>query len=358
MRMRIIIDSTDKRMTVPAIDNLVKSGYEVHGLCFDTDRPLNAGKLKKIHYISREAADRQLEDICAGYNGEDILIAGNPIIMAAVNTIQPNIKYLLSSQDNIEKAGNKKYLLQLASELGIKVPKILTEPSFPMIAKLNVSENVHLKPAERYRIIRHDIELKAAAPFMTQYADNLIMQEYVDGPSIGVSMLLDEQSKLVDFIVHERLLEYPTSGGPSAACRSIVNVPLAQAAYRLLRALNWRGMAMVEFKGETLIEINPRFWGSMPLLFIARSDFFGNYVKILQNKHTAMTPEQIPYQPNRIMVFFPQGLLSVLSLVKHKKIKKAASGVKTLIIGKEGIFRFKNPKPFFRYLHALLRKTK
>lgn len=352
--MTILIDSVDKRMTVPVIDYLVKAGHEVHGLCFETDRPLNSGKLKITHYVNREKAGEQLDCILAGYDADDIFIAGNPVIISAVNELKPNIKYLLAPQESIEKAGDKKYLHELAYSLGIKVPQVLDKTAYPMIAKLNVSENVHLKPAERYRIIRDENELIAARPFMSKYADNLILQEYVDGPSVGVSMLLDEQANLVDFIVHERLLEYPISGGPSAACRSAVNASLANAAYRLLRALNWKGMAMVEFKGEALIEINPRFWGSLPLLFIAKSDFFGNYINILQKRQAVITPEQIPYQPGKIMVYFPQGLLSVLKLMKAGKLKKAAGGLRVLMGGKEGVFRLGNPKPFFRYLNSLL----
>jgi predicted ATP-grasp superfamily ATP-dependent carboligase len=351
--MRIIIDSTEKRMTVSAIDYLARSGYEVHGLCFDGDRPLNPGNLKKIHFISRDNTVHDLAEIFTSYGPGDVLIAGHPVVIEAVNMIKPDIKYLLSPQESIARASNKKELRQLADALGLKVPKELQEPSFPMIVKLNMSENAGRKPAERYRIIHNEQDLEAARPFMTQNADNLIMQEYVDGPSAGVSMLLDEASNLVDFIVHERLLEYPISGGPSAACRSIVNAQLAHAAYRLLRALNWRGIAMVEFKGDALIEINPRFWGSMPLLFVAKSDFFSNYIKILQNRQTVIVPEQLLYRPNKTMVYFPQGLLSVLNLLKAKKIRRAAGGFITILKGKEGVFRVKNPKPFFRYLHFL-----
>ncbi len=352
--MRIIIDSIDKRMTVPAIDYLVRMGYEVHGLCFDTRRPLNPGKLKKVHYINRETITGDLSDVLSGFEAGDILIAGNPLVIEAVNMLKPHIRYLLSSQDSIEKAGNKKLVRQLAVGLGIRVPAELDTPVYPMIVKLNISENAPYKPVDRYRIIRSERELKEAQPFMRAHADNLIMQEYVDGPSVGVSMLLDEQSNLVDFIVHERLLEYPVSGGPSAACRSIANEPLAQASYRLLHALNWKGIAMVEFKGEALIEINPRFWGSMPLLFIAQSDFFLNYINILQDRHETITPEQTAYQLNKIMVYFPQGFLSVLGLIKSGKIRRAADGLKTLVRGKEGLFRCNNPGPFFRYLKTLI----
>ncbi|NLA86087.1 MAG: ATP-grasp domain-containing protein [Clostridiales bacterium] len=351
--MRIIIDSTDKRMTVPAIDCLARAGYAVHGLCFNTDRPLNPGKLEKIHYISRRHVAGDLEEIFSGYTSDDILIAGNPVVIEAVNTIKPRMKYLLSSQESIEKAADKKQMQKLAGTLEIKVPRELKQPAFPMVAKLNVSENTGLKPAERYRIIRNEKDLEAARPFISQNAGNLIIQEYADGPSAGVSMLLDEQSNLVDFIVHERLLEYPVTGGPSAACRCVINASLAQSAYRLLRALDWKGIAMVEFKGDALIEINPRFWGSMPLLFMSKSDFFFNYIKVLEDDYTVITPEQVPYQPGGIMTYFPQGLLSVLSLMKSGKIGKAARGLKTLLQGKEGIFRFSNPGPFFRYLRSL-----
>lgn len=354
--MRIIIDSTDKRMTVPVIDYLAQAGYEVHGLCFSGDRPLNREKLKKIHYISRRNTVQELSEIFIPYDPCDVLIAGNPDVIEAVNLIKPKLKYLLSTQESVGKAVNKRELCVIADGLGLRVPREYHEPCCPMIVKLNVSENARGKPAERYRIIHNDSELEAARPFMTRNADNLIMQEYVEGPSVGVSMLLDEESNLVDYIVHERLLEYPVTGGPSAACRSIVDTPLAEQAYRLLRALGWRGIAMVEFKGGALIEINPRFWGSMPLLFTAKSAFFENYIKSLYKRHAVITPEQAPYLPYKIMVYFPQGLLSVLSLLRLGEIRKAASGLKILILGKEGIFRLSNPKPFFRYLRTLIRR--
>ena len=114
---------------------------------------------------------------------------------------------------------------------------------------------------------------------------------------------------------------------------------------------------MVEFKGGALIEINPRFWGACRCC-LQPSPIFGNYIKALYNQHTVITPEHLPYRPNKTIVYFPQGLLSVLSLLKSGKIRKAASGLKILILGKEVIFRLSNPRPFFRYLRALiLRKS-
>lgn len=356
MSMRIIIDSQDKRMTVPVIDYLVGAGYEVHGICFDGEKPLDPKRLAAIHRVSRDAVEDGLRHVLSGYGADDILIAGNPRIIEAINAIGPSVRYLLPTQEAIGKANDKKALMALASALGIRTPRTLQTPAFPMIAKLNVSENTALKPAQRYRIIRSEAEMAAAAAFFEKHRDNLVLQEYVDGPARGVAMLLDGASNLVDFIVYERLLEYPVTGGPSSACRSIVCPELARTAYTLLRSLGWTGMAMVEFKGGALLEINPRFWGSLPLLFVAKSDFFMSYIGILQDRGVIKTPEQVPYKPGKTMVYFPQGLLSVFALLRAGKMKKAALGLLTLLTGKEGIFRLRHPTPFFNYLKALRRQ--
>jgi biotin carboxylase len=48
---------------------------------------------------------------------------------------------------------------------------------------------------------------------------------------------------------------------------------------KLLKALNWYGVAMVEFKMDPrdgklkFLEINPRFWGSLPLAIASGVDF-------------------------------------------------------------------------------------
>ena len=48
---------------------------------------------------------------------------------------------------------------------------------------------------------------------------------------------------------------------------------------KLLKKLNWYGVAMVEFKADIrdnipkLMEVNPRFWGSLPLAIYSGVDF-------------------------------------------------------------------------------------
>jgi predicted ATP-grasp superfamily ATP-dependent carboligase len=77
---------------------------------------------------------------------------------------------------------------------------------------------------------------------------------------------------------HRRLAEVPITGGASAWRESAPLDPaLVDYSRRLVEALNWTGLIMVEFKvGEAdvaLMEVNGRVWGSLPLAVHSGVDF-------------------------------------------------------------------------------------
>ena len=78
---------------------------------------------------------------------------------------------------------------------------------------------------------------------------------------------------------HKRLREYPLSGGPSTLRESVHNVQMEKIAVDLMKACEWHGVAMVEFKLHQvtkkpyLIEVNPRFWGSINHAIASGVDF-------------------------------------------------------------------------------------
>jgi predicted ATP-grasp superfamily ATP-dependent carboligase len=108
-----------------------------------------------------------------------------------------------------------------------------------------------------------------------------LIQEYIPpgGEALGVSLLFNQENKPRALFVHKRLREYPLSGGPSTLRESVTRPQVAQLAIRLLRALNWYGLAMVEFKVDPrdgvpkLMEINPKLWGSINLAVASGVDF-------------------------------------------------------------------------------------
>lgn len=105
-----------------------------------------------------------------------------------------------------------------------------------------------------------------------------LVQEYVPGTAHGFYALARD-GEVVNWFMHRRLREVPPSGGPSSLACTFYDPRLLECGGALLRELAWSGVAMVEFKlddrdGEfKLIEINPKFWGSLGLAIAAGVDF-------------------------------------------------------------------------------------
>lgn len=79
--------------------------------------------------------------------------------------------------------------------------------------------------------------------------------------------------------MHKRIRELYTMGGPSTCAISVYDPKLLDYGLKILGALNWHGIAMVEFKKDSkdgtfkLMEINPKFWGSLDLAIASGIDF-------------------------------------------------------------------------------------
>jgi protein-tyrosine-phosphatase/predicted ATP-grasp superfamily ATP-dependent carboligase len=104
-----------------------------------------------------------------------------------------------------------------------------------------------------------------------------VQQNFI-GVGVGVELLLAAGEPLMTF-QHIRIHE-PLHGGGSSYRKGVAVAPeLLQASLKLLGPLRYTGVAMVEFKvnmqtGEwVLIEINGRFWGSLPLALASGADF-------------------------------------------------------------------------------------
>lgn len=143
-------------------------------------------------------------------------------------------------------------------------------------------------------------------------------QQYVSGRGVGVELLFNHGKKVWHF-AHERVHEYPLSGGASSYRRSIVPpTNMLNDAERLLTALKWHGVAMVEFKMDTkgqywLMEINPRLWGSLALSIDAGVDFPAGLLQIACGQQPASQP---PSQPQYKTHYYTRDLRTDLDWLK------------------------------------------
>jgi predicted ATP-grasp superfamily ATP-dependent carboligase len=116
----------------------------------------------------------------------------------------------------------------------------------------------------------------------------MIIQERIPkkGLAQGVSILMNESSSCIAAFAHQRNREYPISGGPSTDRVSILAPQLVELSIHLLKELKWQGIAMVEWKIDPrdgqpkLMEINPRFWGSLELAIRSGVDFPTLYARV------------------------------------------------------------------------------
>lgn len=143
-------------------------------------------------------------------------------------------------------------------------------------------------------------ELKTLSKDLLPYCQ-LLIQQYVQGIGTGIELLANH-GKIVYAFQHQRLHEMPLTGGGSCLRKSIsINSELLLASEKLISELNWHGVAMVEFKWDPetekywLMEINGRFWGSLPLADAAGADFPKMLFNLLVLNRL---PESINYQEN------------------------------------------------------------
>ena len=147
-----------------------------------------------------------------------------------------------------------------------------------------------------------------------------LVQEWCPGHGLGQMLTMAGGRATLRF-QHRRLREWPVSGGVSSLCEA---VPLSQHAAlmerseALLAAIGWEGAAMVEYRHDpvtgrsVLMEINGRFWGSIPLAHQCGAQFgWETYRRQVLGE---TNDEAVTLKPGRARYMVPdtKHLLSVL----------------------------------------------
>lgn len=198
--------------------------------------------------------------------------------------------WLLPSTESFDLANDKARTMRLAGELGIPCPATLYPESPGELMDL-----VRSRPGTRWMAkprvskgsngILYEGQLTdASVAAVWSLHGTLVLQERIDGSgqASGVSLLYDRTGNCRAVFCHRRLRQYPLSGGPSTSRIGVSAAgmaPLVAHSRRILEKLAWRGVAMVEWKQDPvsgehrLLEINPRFWGSLELAIRSGVDF-------------------------------------------------------------------------------------
>ena len=275
--MRVFVTDADQKHTLGAVRSLGSRGIEVFA---------GSAQRHAQSFYSRYASGRVVHpppsheeafvDFLRRYVGERGIDVVLPVGYESNVTASKNLERLgrtvsvpVAKWENLQIAADKARSLAFAADLGIPIPRTFASieevDRFPAVAKGALGSG-----RVRYLNSRADFEVSARP--------GDILQEYVPGDGYGFYALF-RQGEARAIFMHRRIREFPVTGGASTAAESVYDPHLRDLGLRLLEALRWHGVAMVEFKKDTrdgeykLMEINPKFWGSLDLAIAAGVDF-------------------------------------------------------------------------------------
>jgi predicted ATP-grasp superfamily ATP-dependent carboligase len=252
---------------------------------------------KRLGYPDPEKEKRQFVDFLIGElknNSYDILLpvrsTVTPVVAEHEKELSRYANFVITSRESMEMANNKEKTFKYAEKIGIPIPRTFyprsmnevelaaKELSFPVVIKASHGAGSR---GVFYVNTRENLFAFFDKYFSSSEAKEVrtsMIQELIRGGGYGFFSIFDRGEPKAIFM-HKRIREYPITGGPSTAAESYYHPRLKELGLKLLKELNWNGVAMVEFKQDIkdgefkLMEINPKFWGSLNLAIASGVDF-------------------------------------------------------------------------------------
>jgi len=199
----------------------------------------------------------------------------------------PLTRFELAPKNAFVTARDKSETIKIARKLGIPHPKtIITSGEIPSLELLKKEFILPflIKPrissgSRGIKMVRNWHEYEDKFKQVNEEFPKPLIQEFIPhGGAYGVSMLYKKGIPKASF-THKRIREFPLTGGPSTLREGVSYPEIENYAKKLLTELNWNGVAMVEYRIDSrsnmpkLMEINPRFWGSLETAVFSGVDF-------------------------------------------------------------------------------------
>lgn len=284
MRMKVLVLDAESAAGLETVQSLGRYGCSVHTTTFQLGQTFRRSRFAREHFTLNNPGNKAVRKLVSLFDAEkyDLVVPSTDVsLLAMLSPEIPDDMYqhaALPPRSSVRTALDKQAVLELAQRIGVRVPtsELVYATSSPPATFPVVLKPVHSKRSSHgvvkeftVTIARDSTQWRTA--LTAAYPDIPVQQQqYVSGKGLGVEMLFQHGTPRWAF-VHERVHELPLTGGGSSYRVSLgLKDDLVQSATSLLSALEWHGVAMVEFKvtadGEAyLMEINPRLWGSLAL---------------------------------------------------------------------------------------------
>lgn len=292
---RVLVLDAERRQALVAIRSLGRHGIDVTAA---SNLRRSAGAASKyadrhVRYPDPQAdpagfLDRIEREVAA--RAHDVVFPlADPTVLPIVegrDRLAPHVTVPFADTETVYVGTDKKRTIEAAREAGVPHPKTLATETLDLDAvAAELGYPVVVKPRRGagrigVSVCHTPAELEAAHANTAERHRPLLVQEFIpNGGERGVYTLYDWTSQLKGVTVQRRLRTNPPEGGTSTLRETVADPELITLADEFLSSLGWQGVAMAEFRidprdGEPkLMEINPRFWGSLALSVGAGVDF-------------------------------------------------------------------------------------
>lgn len=366
--MRVLITDADHRNALAAVRALGKKGIYVVVGGTNKLEPAFFSKYCKKRYLYPNPEDEEnfVKDLIAIIKKEriDVLL---PIGVKACVIVSKNKKKFtkltnlaISDYKIFLKAHDKSKTIKIANKIGIPCPKTFFPTSFegtkqmaektgyPLILKarkgsaysgIKIINNKYELRQKYYELVKTDIK-------NDDIYDNRhpMVQEYIPGDTYDVCIFADH-GRIIRAVTQKRLGTLPVTGGAGIWNITTDNLGLMEYSKKIIQTMKYHGPAQIEFKLDKkgkprLMEINPKFWGTLDLSIQAETNFpliatevaMGH--KVEPNFSFKKGIEYIWLFPYQLVYFIKtkQKLKFILDLVKlFKKNTKTEILIKDLI---------------------------
>ncbi|WP_026377136.1 ATP-grasp domain-containing protein [Aestuariibacter salexigens] len=307
-KRKALVIGEDTRSFLSVIRSLGKMGLDIHVICYDRTSPaLESVYIKQAWYFNYQAytqlqwIEKVIEVTCAEHYDLVIpcderaifpLIENQEAFPEETKLALPNMEVL---ENLFDKFSTKKVALEcnvpVAKGELVKIKQVSFEEldrefGLPFVIKPVESFNSNkLSKRNKVEIIRDKSAFERVIIHISEDEEFLI-EEFFTGIGEGVSVFATK-GKIQYIFAHKRVNE-PRSGGGSSYRKAIaVDPSMAEACEKMCNATSFDGVGMFEFRRnpEThkwiLVEVNARFWGSLPLAVHAGIDFPRCYAEYL-----------------------------------------------------------------------------
>lgn len=294
---KVLVLGPDNRIVLAIARSLGRRKLSVHvGWCHPAAPALRSAHIDRILDIPPFEGDdetwrRSLASVLDEERYDLVLPATEHTIDACRRQraeLERRAPIYLQPEATFEIVADKERTGELARRLGIPHPATTvihgTEPSAAELGQVRLP--VIVKPCRSVgRGVDKDYvrrasdlaELRDCVSEQLRVRQRVLVQEVVPGIGVGIE-LLARRGEILFAFQHARIHE--TSGYGSTYRESVaLDDHLLEASTKLMHALGYTGVAMVEFRVDPrtgdwfLLEINGRFWGSLPLAVAAGADF-------------------------------------------------------------------------------------